>query len=109
MADDDVDTIVTSATRRPEIRLVREGRSLPPAEYCTRKLRRVDSLYGTRLYSIAGAMRGQVLLPALAFDPIPGAWSRLGETELKLFGARPSAAWARRWRRLATRRRDVEQ
>ncbi|MGE5927553.1 MAG: methionyl-tRNA formyltransferase [Gemmatimonadota bacterium] len=27
-----------------------------------------------------------------AFDPIPGAWSRFGETELKLFGARPSAA-----------------
>lgn len=26
-----------------------------------------------------------------AFDPIPGAWSRFGETELKLFGARPSA------------------
>ncbi len=32
----------------------------------------------------------QVARTIRAFDPIPGAWSRLGDTELKLFGARPS-------------------
>jgi methionyl-tRNA formyltransferase len=34
----------------------------------------------------------QVARTIRAFDPAPGAWSRLGETEMKLFGARPSAA-----------------
>jgi methionyl-tRNA formyltransferase len=40
------------------------------------------------------ANAAQVARTIRAFDPIPGAWSRLGETELKLFGARPSAASA---------------
>ena len=31
----------------------------------------------------------QVARAVRAFDPIPGAWSRLGESEMKLFGARP--------------------
>lgn len=36
----------------------------------------------------------QVARTIRAFDPIPGAWSRLGETEMKLFGARPAAGSA---------------
>jgi methionyl-tRNA formyltransferase len=36
----------------------------------------------------------QVARTIRAFDPIPGAWSRLGESELKFFGARPSATAA---------------
>jgi methionyl-tRNA formyltransferase len=31
---------------------------------------------------------------ARAFDPRPGAWTRLGDTEIKLFGPRPADEWA---------------
>lgn len=32
---DDVDAVLTSAARRPEIRVVRDGRTLPDSDYCT--------------------------------------------------------------------------
>ncbi|HEU4828323.1 MAG TPA: methionyl-tRNA formyltransferase, partial [Gemmatimonadales bacterium] len=45
----------------------------------TRETARIDWTAGAA--QVAQAIR--------AFDPIPGAWTRLGATELKLFGARP--------------------
>jgi methionyl-tRNA formyltransferase len=48
----------------------------------TRETARID--WGAEADEVARAIR--------AFDPVPGAWARLGETEVKVFGARPIGA-----------------
>jgi methionyl-tRNA formyltransferase len=85
LADLGAEALVETLARLPRHALGGEPQDDALATYApkiTRETARIDWT----------AESAQVARTIRAFDPIPGAWSRLGETEVKLFGARPAAA-----------------